>query len=90
MDVSYNVFVHVIGADGTLLAQHDSFPADGEMPTDSWVPGEFVTDEHVIEFVAPPLGEYRLLVGMYDPVTGKRLSTAEGGTTILLQTFDVG
>lgn len=90
MDVSYNVFVHVIGADGTLLAQHDSFPADGEMPTDSWVPGEFVTDEHVIEFVAPPPGEYRLLVGMYDPVTGKRLSTAEGGTTILLQTFDVG
>ena len=89
MDVSYNVFVHVIGPDGTLLAQHDSSPADGEMPTDSWVPGEFVTDGHVIEFAAPPPGEYRLLVGMYDPVTGDRLSTAEGDTTILVRTFHI-
>jgi hypothetical protein len=89
MDVSYNVFVHVIGPDGTLLAQHDGSPAGGKIPTDSWVLGEFVTDELMIGFAAPPPGEYRLLVGMYDPVTGDRLSTAEGDTTILLQTFDI-
>ncbi len=89
MDVSYKVFVHVIGPDGTLLAQHDGSPAGGKIPTDSWVLGEFVTDEHMIGFAAPPPGEYRLLVGMYDSVTGDRLSTAEGDTTILLQTFDI-
>ncbi len=87
MGSSYNVFVHLLGPDGAVVAQHDSVPAGGKIPTDDWAVGEVVADRHLMEFLGLPAGEYRLVAGMYDPTTGKRLSTLEGEDTILLETL---
>jgi len=76
----YKVFVHLLDAQGQVLAQHDSQPVGGSMPTSSWPVGETVSDNHGV--VVPrgmPSGEYRLVLGMYDPQTGRRLSIVRTG-----------
>jgi hypothetical protein len=67
----YKVFLHVVDDSGHIVAQQDDEPAGGEAPTQSWLPGEVVADTHVIN--VPPGGPYRLLTGMYEPLSGQRL-----------------
>ncbi len=84
MDVSYRVFLHLVGPDGGVVAQSDGEPAGWTRPTTGWLPGEVVLDEHVLalpEGTAP--GEYRLQAGMYILDEG-RLTTSEGTNTVAL------
>ena len=72
--VGYTVFVHLIDSHERIWGQQDNPPARGARPTNTWVPGEFVSDEYEVS-VSPdaPPGDYRLEVGLYDPTTGRRL-----------------
>ena len=80
MDVSYTVFLHLVGPDGSIAVQRDAKPQDGALPTDFWMPGEYVADEHVLEVPeGSAAGEYELRVGMYDVATGQRLPANRGG-----------
>jgi hypothetical protein len=84
LDRGYTRFAHLL-ADGQIVAQHDGVPGNGEFPTTSWVAGEVVTD--TFELVLPadlPSGLYRLVIGLYDPSTARRLTTSEGTDTITL------
>ncbi len=70
MDVPYTVFVHLLGADGTVVVGHDGEPVAGTRPTSGWVPGEFVTDLHPVSIPNDlPAGEYVVEVGLYDAGT---------------------
>jgi hypothetical protein len=72
---NFKVFVHLIADDNSVLVQNDSEPAHGGRPTTGWVPGEFITDGHVINVasqVAPDA--CRLEVGLYDPTSGQRVA----------------
>ena len=92
---SYVRFAHLLapgdegGQESTLypiVAQQDSVPGQGELPTTGWVPGEYLVDR--VQLVLPPdlpAGQYRLEVGFYDPITGQRLADTEGRDMILLQ-----
>ncbi|MBN1136667.1 MAG: hypothetical protein JXM73_08770, partial [Anaerolineae bacterium] len=73
-DRNYRVFVHLLDAQEQIIAQHDGTPGDGELPTLGWLPGEYLADTHRLA-LSPglPTGAYRLLVGLYDPVTWQRL-----------------
>jgi hypothetical protein len=74
-ETAYKVFVHVIPPGGqSPVAQHDSQPANGSLPTTAWVKGEYITDEHLIALTDVPPGAYRILVGLYDPASGVRVS----------------
>ncbi|HSJ59509.1 MAG TPA: glycosyltransferase family 39 protein [Anaerolineae bacterium] len=67
MDVPYTAFVHLLDANGRVVAGHDGEPAAGARPTTGWVPGEYVTDVH--EFAVPAdlaPGDYVIEVGVYD------------------------
>jgi hypothetical protein len=84
MDVSYRVFLHLLGPGGELVAQSDGEPADWARPTTGWLPGEVVLDERVLTVPAgAELGEYVLQAGMYT-LEGGRLRTAEGSDIALL------
>jgi hypothetical protein len=73
----YKVFAQLLATDATLVAQSDSFPANGQRPTTGWLPGEIITDPHILTFALPPApGHYRLIAGLYDPLTGQRLPLA--------------
>ncbi len=87
MEKSYTVFVHLLGPDGALVAQNDSLPVGGAIPTNDWSVGEVVADQHFLEFPTPPPGQYKLVIGLYNPATGERLHAPDGNTFILLQTL---
>ncbi len=73
------VFVHLAGPDGQPIAQDDAVPRHWTHPTDRWLVGEYVEDAHTLPVpAAPPPGPYRLLAGLYDPLTGARLPRPDG------------
>ncbi|MDP3046727.1 MAG: glycosyltransferase family 39 protein [Chloroflexota bacterium] len=77
METTYQVFVHLLDASGTIIAQHDGVPAGGGWPTTAWPPGSLVTDIHSLVLRADSApGPYRLAVGVYEPVSGQRLPVA--------------
>jgi hypothetical protein len=75
----YKVFVHLRDlADQQMISQHDSDPVYGFTPTTRWDAGELVADEHLLPLPADiPPGTYQLWVGMYDPASGERLTSAD-------------
>lgn len=63
----YKVFLHLVGDDGRIMAQQDAEPGGGSLPTTEWIPGEPVSDNHALLIpVHATLGEYRLLLGLYE------------------------
>jgi hypothetical protein len=71
----YNVFVHVEVEGEGIWGQSDEAPACGAESTRKWRPGEVVIDGHTLPIdPSTPPGEYPLLVGLYDPMTGERVS----------------
>jgi hypothetical protein len=76
METRYRVFVHLVDAAGTILAQSDAEPANWARPTSGWVADEYVVDVHSLSWpAAAPAGSLYLRVGLYDPETGQRLLT---------------
>jgi hypothetical protein len=81
LPADYTTFVHVrdgtggvTGQPGTILAQMDRPPVGGAYPTSLWDPGEIIRD--TVQIPVPPqapAGDYEVIVGLYDFVTGQRL-----------------
>ncbi|MBX3014488.1 MAG: glycosyltransferase family 39 protein [Caldilineaceae bacterium] len=86
----YQVTVQVLDAQNRVLAQHDSEPAGGSLPTDQWPVGETIHDNHGI-FIPPgtPPGSYRLLTALYDRNSGERLRLASGEDALMLGDLQV-
>jgi hypothetical protein len=85
--LSYTVFAQLVTPDGRVIAQSDSLPAGGARPTTGWRAGEYLTDEHTLQFHADaPPGTASLIVGMYDAQTGERLKWSNGQDFVTLQT----
>jgi hypothetical protein len=79
MEQDYTVFVHLLDAEGLLVAQHDSQPGGGSLPTSSWLEGEVIADEHPLRLDPNlPPGSYRLEVGLYLWPTMERLPVLDG------------
>ena len=92
MDENYKVFLHLVGPEGKIAAQKDSIPLNGEYPTRDWSASEVVEDQYdlrVPQTAAP--GEYRVLAGLYDEVTGQRLEIpGPEANSIVVGTVRVG
>lgn len=79
MGTDYTTFIHLIGPDGTLVAQHDKPPLDGFLPTSYWRPDQVVPDTYAITVPTDALaGTYDLRAGIYDPDSGIRLAVPDG------------
>jgi len=64
------VFAHLLGADGTPLAQADGEPLRGLYPFSRWRPGEVVHDVRVFDPV--PSKPATVAIGIWEPDTGLR------------------
>jgi hypothetical protein len=73
---SYQVFVHLNGPDGRVLAQSDKLNP-GEFPTRRWPLDRYVRDQHrlVVPVDLPP-GSYRLTAGLWLQAEERRLPVA--------------
>ena len=69
------VFVHLLGPDGRLVAQDDGPPTRRLAPTSRWTPGQWVIDPRrlAVPANAPP-GDYAVEVGLYRLGDGQRVA----------------
>jgi hypothetical protein len=80
---NYTNFVHVVGPDGSIIAQADRLPLDGFIPTSYWPPQQVMGDNYIIELPNDaPNGEYQLLVGWYQLETLTRLPMSQANKAI--------
>jgi 4-amino-4-deoxy-L-arabinose transferase-like glycosyltransferase len=79
---NYTIFVHYL-RDDTKIAQHDSAPVQGDIPTPLWQPGDVVLDIHPMPDVNPKPAHDRLRIGLYDPATGVGLKRIDETGNIL-------
>ncbi len=91
MEEDYTVFVHLVGPDGQLHGQVDSWPVQGSYPTSQWAVGQEVRDPYEVrlEGDAPP-GEYRVVVGWYLLETMERLPVLDDAGRPISDSFVVG
>lgn len=76
--IDYTVFVHVVGAQGNIVAQRDQQPAHGQVPTSTWTRGFAMAD--TLSITLPPdlaAGKYQLVAGIYDAQTANRLPVSD-------------
>ena len=72
---AYTTFVHLVDRDGALQAQGDAPPLGGQFPTTRWQPGITFDDAYVVHLPAGlKAGRYRLVVGLYQADSQKRLA----------------
>jgi hypothetical protein len=70
--IDYWLFAHLLNAQGERVAQ-----VDLPLPTSAWEPPRTYLSELPLTLPADaPPGTYRLLLGLYDPASGERLSLA--------------
>ncbi|MFK7804647.1 MAG: hypothetical protein AB8G95_23630, partial [Anaerolineae bacterium] len=72
----YTVFVQLVDNENNLLVSGDGPPLNGDYPTSWWANNEMIADRKSIQIPAEiEPGTYKLLVGMYDPLspTGEKL-----------------
>jgi hypothetical protein len=68
----YWLFAHLLNAQGERVAQ-----VDLPLPTSDWEPPRIYLSELALTLPADaPPGTYRLIIGLYDPASGERLSLA--------------
>ncbi|MEK7276415.1 MAG: hypothetical protein AAB427_03625, partial [Chloroflexota bacterium] len=80
MDRDWSVFVHVVDENQIVVAQRDTYPGLGLLPTRKWAVGQTVADTYVIPL--PPTvyapSDAHVEVGLYDYNTGERLPVVNG------------
>jgi len=80
------VFVHLIAANGELVAQHDARPAGEGRPTQTLSSGEIIVDRHGIGLPAEVCGPLTIRLGLYDAITGDRLRLKDGADFVTIGT----
>jgi mannosyltransferase len=94
LSTSYKVGVQLLSSDLQIAAQDDSIPARWTYPTTAWLPGEIVTDEHVLTIASDAApASYILIVVLYDERNASRLGVERDGTVsdhAVLTVLDVG
>ncbi len=87
----YTVFVQVIGPDGQLYGQVDSWPVQGASPTSQWRGGEEIDDRYHF-YIAPdaPPGEHQVIVGWYRLADMRRLPVRNQAGQIIGDFYTIG
>lgn len=80
------LFVHVLDADGAIIAQHDGL----DLRVSAVQNGDEFAQLHPLALDNLPPGTYDVRVGVYDPVTGERLRLPSGADGVLVTVLDRG
>ncbi len=80
VDGDYQLFLHLIDQQGQRVAQIDVAPGGSDWPaTSAWQPGQQIGVPLPLPLRGDlPSGEYRLIMGLYDVITGQRLALTAG------------
>ena len=90
-DADYTVFIQAWRVDtNEYAAGFDGPPVQGDYPTGLWEPGQIIVDTHPIDLSGLAPGDYRLLAGLYNPLTGDRLPAFGPGGPLQDYAVEVG
>jgi hypothetical protein len=69
----YNVYVHLVDAEGVLIAQRDTWPGLGRAPTTVWEPGTNFVDTYRVDVPETAYAPNQAIVrvGLYEPTSGR-------------------
>jgi mannosyltransferase len=85
---NYQIFTHVLAADGALIVLADHIAGADSYPTSLWQPGSLIYNRFEIQLPAgTPPGQYQIAVGLYEG--DRRLKLADGSDQIALFTFTI-
>ncbi len=87
---SYTAFVHLLGADGLMVTQHDGIPVNGQRPTLYWQTGQSFLDTHELNIPLETAVENgTLFVGLYNTQSLERQTFADGLDSWPLATLSI-
>ena len=91
-DRYYAEYIHLVDEAGHRWGQGDRWMVDESLrPTVDWRTSQMVADQIAVELVPGiPPGEYRLLLGVYDRVSGERLAVKGSGGQMLGERCEIG
>lgn len=72
--MDYTVFVHVVDSHDQMVGQWDQVPDAGASPTSTWATDTVIVDDYQVPLQLSGASPYRVLVGLYQPLTGERLA----------------
>ncbi|MCS6835881.1 MAG: hypothetical protein NZ750_07675 [Anaerolineae bacterium] len=75
--VPHTLFLHLLDAEGNIVAQHDGPPTLPGRPTTTWDDPDEIIMSHVLA-LSLPQSRARLVAGFYDPQSGARLRAVDG------------
>jgi len=75
------------GTEGALRSQDDQFPQRRRLDSRSWEIGTAFRDVYYLPALDLEDGDYRVSVGWYDQVSGRRLQVADGSDAVELEAF---
>ncbi|MDX2140700.1 MAG: hypothetical protein SF123_21635 [Chloroflexota bacterium] len=87
-DGDYTWFVHVLDANGAIIAQQDRAPQGGYAPASGWTAGQGVTD-YLYFPLADAAQAAALRIGWVDPATGARLPVRDAAGGVVEDGFVV-
>jgi hypothetical protein len=74
----YSIFLHLLDASGTMIGQIDGTPYQNLYPTPAWRTGQVIQDSRSIGEAVEDIDQIsQLAVGVYDPLSGKRLPAVD-------------
>ncbi len=72
----YTVFTQLLDSQNQLIAQKDNWPVNGTWPPTCWQSEQPISDNYQLSLPDNlPVGEYTLIIGLYDARNGTRLQT---------------
>jgi hypothetical protein len=87
---NWQVFVHLVDGQETILAEDNREPRNGQFRMSQWVAGDWIEDPHPLVLpadLAP--GTYRVRVGLWYIKTGGRAGRYSAGDELLGDFIDV-
>ena len=91
MEANWSVFIHLHDHNNTIIAQRDTYPSIGLLPTSLMTPGMIIADSYIIPIsstVSAPT-DLSLTVGLYNFYTGERLYQRDGEDHIYIDTLNL-
>ena len=82
IDEDYIVFVHLVGPDGTMIAQHDHIAGADAYPTSRWRVGTRLRDRFFLEVADGTCQNCELHIGLY--TSESRLLLADGADALTI------
>jgi hypothetical protein len=91
LTTDYTVFIHLLAADGSLVAQSDAYPGWlTPQPTSQWPLNQSIIDRHTLQIPPDlPSGTYTLQLGLYNAQTLERLALPNGKTVFELIQLEI-